>query len=512
MTKRSIAVTMFLCCYGLLTGPWIFWPPSSSALQLLAFALYSLLAVGLAVEITELILALVWSPQTAPLMAGAVRREGTAVLMVVCDDASAACVESLVPLAVAGYDVYLLDDSHAPVALSQRQVELLAHLRRPGRCGAKAGNLNHWLARRGARYESALLLDADSQLTVEAADTLLRAAGHPANADVALFQAKIEPQAGACSLMAKILATGARPRMRVMERVHGPLGLLLSFGHNQLIRLQPVRELGGFEERLTNEDTVLSLRLAAAGQRAALVDVWTTDTEPATVSAYIRRTLRWARQTVELFHDPWPKVPLRLKLLLCRQLLAYLLPLVGLLLLGISLGASFERPTRYWQFLAHALALRPGYELYGLTFWSTFTASALFIALRIVLARLTGVEWRALLLAGLLGNAPAAVMLLPLAGSMLASASGLQTKFIPTNSGYARQQDAQIARRLTRWLTTGVLLSGIMAIVLRHPTNLLLGFNLLWVAYLLLSPVSLFIISIWQRGAETRSRVKVEAD
>src|SRR5437868_9948271 len=114
--------------------------------------------------------------------------------------------------------------------------------------------------------------------------------------------------------MAKILATGARPRMRVMERVHGPLGLLLSFGHNQLIRLQPVREFGGFEETLTNEDTVLSLRLAAAGQRAALVDVWTTDTEPATVSAYIRRTLRWARQTVELVHYPWAGVPLRLKI------------------------------------------------------------------------------------------------------------------------------------------------------------------------------------------------------
>src|SRR5205085_5289040 len=65
MTKRGSAVTMFLCGYGLLTGAWIFWPPSNSTLHLLAFALYALLAVCLAVEITELILALVME-RTSP--------------------------------------------------------------------------------------------------------------------------------------------------------------------------------------------------------------------------------------------------------------------------------------------------------------------------------------------------------------------------------------------------------------------------------------------------------------
>jgi cellulose synthase/poly-beta-1,6-N-acetylglucosamine synthase-like glycosyltransferase len=335
--------------------------------------------------------------------------------MTVCDDSNEKCLTSLHNLADAGYDVYILDDSASALITTEELNGRVQHIRRGARTGAKAGNLNNWLTTYGDLYEYLLLLDADSMISVEAADGLLLTAEHPDNSDAAMFQAKIEA-ADDGSLFAKTLSAGARPRMRVMERVHGPLGLMLSFRHNQLLRVRQVIAVGGFDESLTNEDTVISLDLAAAGQRVVLVDIWSTDTEPETVSAYIRRTLRWARQTVELFHRPWHAAPLRLKLLLCRHLLAYLLPIVGISLFGLSLWTGDVTSEHALSFWSASLTIKPGYELYGLTMWSVLGVSALSGVLRIVLARSENVPWRLLLLSAAIGKAPYSIVLMPLAG------------------------------------------------------------------------------------------------
>lgn len=505
MSRTSSAVTLFLALYGLLVIPWIFWPSGNSAFALLVFSLYSLLAVGLAADVTEVVLALCWPKCSPPRLKARVRETPTAVLMTVCDDASPRHLGCLRPLAMAGYDVYLLDDSTAPLSLPEDLRKCVTHVRRGnGRAGAKAGNLNHWLKHYGKRYEYAVLLDADSEMSAHAVETLVLTAEHRANARVAIFQAKIE-SADSKSLFARMLSAGARPRARVMERVHGPLRLLLSFGHNQLLRLGPIRAIGGFNERLTSEDTSLSLELAAGGWQTRLVDVWTRDTDPESVAAYVRRTTRWARQTVELFHQPWRDVPLRLKLLLCRHLLCYTLPIVGILLLGISLWTGPDTPEKAWRFLAASFSFTDGYEVYGLALWPACAVFLLHTVLRLVIARLEGVSWRLLLLSLILGNAPFAALLLPLAGSVLLSALGFKVRFVPTNSRHALSLDARVHRQLLFSLTTCLLLSVLVAGALYRPGSLLVGFNVIWLAQLLLSPLSLLILALYDcRGALSR--------
>ena len=66
MSRARVAVVIFLVTYGLLSVPWLFWPLGHAALGLLMFGLYLLLALGLAADLTEVILALRWPGRAPP--------------------------------------------------------------------------------------------------------------------------------------------------------------------------------------------------------------------------------------------------------------------------------------------------------------------------------------------------------------------------------------------------------------------------------------------------------------
>ena len=337
MTKPVlVAVSLFCGLAAVLVAPLAFWPPPLAVGPVIAHWSYACLSVGLAAELTETLLALVWPRVALPAANGAPPRHTTAIVMTVCDDWTGRCFSALEPLADAGYAVFVLDDSTQPATLPPGLIGKIEVLRRESRRGAKGGNLNHWLRRCGPQFVYAIVLDADSIIPVETVDALLATAEHPANGDVAIVQSKIDVEVEAPSTFARAVGAAARPRARILERVHARLGVLLSSGHNELLRLAPVFSIGGFDERLTNEDTVLSLHLAARGWRTVLADVWSYNAEPDTTAAYNRRTVRWARQTLELFQHDWYEVPLRLKLLLCRHLMMFVLPILGTWLLGLS--------------------------------------------------------------------------------------------------------------------------------------------------------------------------------
>jgi hypothetical protein len=504
VNREGVAIALFFAIYGLLTVPWIFWPVSNLVLSLIVFVLYSILAIGLAIDTTEVILSLWWPRHSLPRLKAKASPASTAIVMTICDDSTPQQLRNLQCLESAGYDLYLLDDSISPVTFSG-VLHRVTHVRRGHHTGAKAGNLNNWVNEHGQQYRYVIVLDADSTVSIETVQALIQAAEHPANANVAVFQAKIDSSYNQ-SLFAWLLSAGARPRMRIVERVYGPLGILLSYGHNQLLRLEPILAIGGFDEILTGEDTSLSLQLARGGWRTDIVDVWTCDTDPQTVEAYIRRTTRWARQTIELFLQPWFDVPLRLKLIVCRDLLSYVLPLVALLLLGISLWTGPATPKGAWNFLVASLSFSPGYEIYGLTLWPALFVVCLLIVLRTILAWLEGVPWRLFFLSSLLGNPACSVLAVPLAGSMLASALGFKVRFVPTNSSYRRGYGEALRHQLIPVLSAVVLLSIMLVGALRHPGSLLVGFNLLWVTQLAVSPLALLIVWIASRRPEALER------
>ena len=280
----------------------------------------------------------------------------------------------------------------------------MVHVRRLSRCGAKAGNLNHWLATHGHRYRYLTVLDADSVMPLATLDHLVRIAASPECARVAVFQTKIEAVTAGATLFARLQGIGARPRARVLERVHARLGCLLSFGHNQLIRIEALTAVNGFDENLTCEDTVLSLELASRGWRTELADAWSYDSDPVDVAACNRRTVRWARQTVEMFRRPWYDAPLCLKLLLCRHLLSYLLPPVAILLLGLSLWTGPASLAQAMDFLAASLRLEPGFRVYGIALLPSVALFLLLVTLRTAIALLERVPVHHLALSWVLGG------------------------------------------------------------------------------------------------------------
>lgn len=497
--KCFIAIFLFLVLYSVLTVPWIFWPFENSFLALTMFALYLLLAIGLACDTTEVILAFCWRSHTVPRRDGNAPREKVATVMTICNDASHRCLIALRALADAGYVVYLLDDSETPAQIPKKLIGSIKVVRRPTRRGWKAGNLNYWLKEHGNEYEYVLILDSDSLISVNAVDGLLLTAEHPTNANVAIFQAKTHSHFLHSSLFSRILATGARPRMRIIERVHAPLNLMLSFGHNLLLRLESLHAIGGFDETLSCEDTTLSLNLAATGWRVELVDVWSYDTDPPSPTAYVRRTIRWARQTVEIFHRPWYEVPLRLKLLLCRHLLAYLLPFVGTALLALSLWNGPASTAETLRFLSRSLAVRKGYSVYATALWPAIAVFFLFILLRISLALREGVSLRRLFLSVFWGSTPYFILIGPLAVGMFISAIGYRVQFTPTNSRRGTESDKKIKIKIFQTCSAGMLLGFLIFSVLRRPGSLLVGFNILWIIYFVASPVNLLLMSMMNR-------------
>ena len=65
----------------LLTIPWILWPMDAVFPGVPMFGVYSLLALSLAIDLTEAILALFWSPCALRDETGAVSRSDCAVVM-----------------------------------------------------------------------------------------------------------------------------------------------------------------------------------------------------------------------------------------------------------------------------------------------------------------------------------------------------------------------------------------------------------------------------------------------
>jgi cellulose synthase/poly-beta-1,6-N-acetylglucosamine synthase-like glycosyltransferase len=495
MTAPRVVVALVFALYATLVMPLLFWPTSISAIALLGYALYACLALGLACELAETLLALMWPKQVPPCTNGSPPRDVAAVVMTTCDDWTERSLGALAPLAHAGYSVFVLDDSTQHLVLPSALKSSVTVLRRESRRGAKGGNLNHWLCSFGGRFDYAIVLDADSSMSVRTADTLLRIAEHPANRDVAIVQAKTEPDSMTSSTFARAIGVVARSRMRVLDRVHGRLGLLLSMGHNQLLRLGPVSAVGGFDEVLTNEDTVLSLQLAARGWRCVLADAWSYDTDPDTVAAHNRRTVRWARQTLELFKRDWRDVPLPLKILLCRHLLMYLVPLLGACLLALSLWTGPTRPEQVLPFLVASLGFERGFELFAANLWLSISVVLSLLVGRVLLARSEGLAWSEILRLALVAGAPYPSLIVPLAAGLTASLLGRAVRFIPTRNRRALAGDASVSSRALQGLAASMLLTFLVAGAVTHPGSLLVGFNLLWLAFLFVSPVSLVILN-----------------
>lgn len=188
----------------------------------------------------------------------------------------------------------VLDDGGRP------EVERLAretgadYLRRSHRTGAKAGNLNHALAR--TRGELVAVFDADH---APRRDFLVRLVGYFEDPGVAFVQTPQYYGNGADNEVAR----GAYEQQAIF---YGPIcrgknGLEAAFccGTNVLFRRRALEEVGGFDERSVVEDFVTSMRIHRRGWRSVYYPfVLAEGLGPGTIRSYFRQQFRWARGSI----------------------------------------------------------------------------------------------------------------------------------------------------------------------------------------------------------------------
>ncbi len=497
MRKRRlfvVALLIFAVIYAVLTVSFgLFVVDWHSLLGVVFFVGFELLFVGVAYDLTEMLLTVTCRPERLPKQSPLQEFPPVALVMTVCDDVLPPALNQLDQQAYPDYDVYVLDDSRDASSRTMVNQSGYKVLRRPTREGFKAGNLNNWLGRFGEKYKYLIVLDSDSLLEDDFVTRMIEYAEHSENEDIALFQSKILPW-NTQRAFPRILGAIAPARMEVLKHTADRLGTMFSFGHNYLVRLSDVLDVGGFPENVTAEDTALTLRLSTLGRTTRLVDVTSFDTEPENMSLYARRMCRWAKQTVEIFRFPWRKASNRLKIMLCYHLYSYIIGFVYLVLLLLSAWAFHAEPYGIKEVISYIITTRAYLTPPFITLCSTALLWFFQVLSRAILAQCFGTRFKDTLLHGIIATPLMHSIVFRQTIGMLRTALGNPVGFQPTNqrnldSTWSSPSIWDILAYMRFPLLFNIFL--LLGVAL-HNRYLIYSPNVLWLLQLMFSPAILW--------------------
>jgi cellulose synthase (UDP-forming) len=187
--------------------------------------------------------------------------------------------------------VWLLDDGNQPEMAMLAGRYGAGYLRRREHVGAKAGNLNHALARTEAPY--VVVLDCDH---VPHIDFLERTLGYLEDPKVGFVQT---PQYYANSATSPVCAAAAAQQnlfFGPISRGKDGLGAMMCTGTNVVFRRDALAEAGWFPENSVTEDFLLSVRLHERGWESVyLSEVVASGLGPEDMASYVSQQQRWAR-------------------------------------------------------------------------------------------------------------------------------------------------------------------------------------------------------------------------
>ncbi len=222
------------------------------------------------------------------------------------------------------FHVYVLSDTDDPAvaaaedtcfaALAGEWRDRLAvtYRRRERNTGFKAGNVRDFCERWGHQHEFALMLDADSVMTADAALRLVRIM--QADPQIGILQSLVIGMPSA-SAFARIFQFGMRLGMRSYtigsawwQGDCGPY-----WGHNALLRIAPFVEhchlpmlaegalVGG---HVLSHDQIEAVLMRRAGYEVRVVadEGNSFEQNPPTLVEYIRRDLRWCQGNMQYWH------------------------------------------------------------------------------------------------------------------------------------------------------------------------------------------------------------------
>lgn len=201
------------------------------------------------------------------------------------------------------HTTYLCDEADDPYLRQQCALLGVRHVTRSNKTDAKAGNINNALQQ--ANGEICLVIDPDHVPVPDFLDHVLPHFEDPAVGFVQCVQ-------GYYNRKESVVAFGATeqtysfygPMMTCMGRY----GTAQAIGANCTFRRTALDSIGGHANGLS-EDMHTAMRLHAGGWQSVYVPLpLSYGLVPATLSAYYKQQLKWARGTFELLVTTYPKV------------------------------------------------------------------------------------------------------------------------------------------------------------------------------------------------------------
>jgi cellulose synthase (UDP-forming) len=263
------------------------------------------------------------------------------------------CLRGCLAIDYPRHQVWLLDDS------GREELRLLCvqlgcrYLARSDNRHAKAGNLNHGLAR--VQADLIAVFDAD---VVPLRNFLLRTVGVFADPSVAFVQTP-QTYMTADPVMRNLrlerwLMADEESFYRWIQPTRQRLGAVVCAGTSFVMRRQAVLAVGGFETGTTSEDLATGVRLVAAGLRGVYVpEKLSAGLAPFTIESLVIQRCRWASGTLQILRTG--ANPLTIDGLTPLQRLAYLegiahwllvFPLFVLALAPLTLALADLAPLR----------------------------------------------------------------------------------------------------------------------------------------------------------------------
>ncbi len=312
------------------------------------FALMAVFLFGFAYAFSKRLASLFLPPHVLPALESLARTPRVAILYTTMNDVVPECVRAI--RQTYPCDVFMLDDSSDP--LKRELVDRLAAetgarvVRRPARRGFKAGAINDWLRPYGQAYDYFVLLDADSLLPPDWVERALRYAEHPDNSDLAIFQGMINIWNTDNRFTATLAPNHVLSQDEWERKLAGYLGAVVCYGHNVLIRVEPVLRIGGFDERYVSEDFATAVALASSGHGSAFVPLHSWEAMPENVRGFVKRQNKWTRGSMEFFSFvPPARIPWHKKLVLLMipwSHLSYLAIMIAMLLAIFGRASSLQ--------------------------------------------------------------------------------------------------------------------------------------------------------------------------
>ena len=353
----SVAILIFVALDLSLAVFVINWSRFASVLM---FGFLVFFNFSFALLLAKRLLSFVVRPYDLPHLSALSRKPKVAILYTTMNDV---VPESLLLIRQTyASDVYVLDDSTDPE--KRRIVDNIAKensftvLRRETRQGFKAGAINNWMRTHGQRYDYMVLLDADSYIPPDWVDEALKYAEHPANSKVSIFQGLINIWNVDNEFVRTLAPLHVFGQDIWEKRLANYLDAVFCYGHNALVRVDHVKEVGGFVEGYVSEDFATAARLASyKGYKSRFIPLHTYEAMPENVRGFIKRQNKWTRGSMEFFSfSKQPNLSFLQRVLLFQTPLGHLAYVIILVSMLLTVFGYFSTTAHLLSFAANLWA------------------------------------------------------------------------------------------------------------------------------------------------------------